>query len=1304
MKIARDLRWAFGFLLLATFMPMPAWAAPEFARQPRIQLVRPGWTARFEAEPSVTQGVSLSWLRNGLPVPGEAGNSITVPNVQLGDDAGYQCVLSDGSGMVTSRVAHLKVLEPPAKRNDVGAVIGWGSNEGNPLNPPAFAEVATEVAPGQRWSSALLQDGRVVFWGDYFTGDWSGPSSTDSIIRIQAGAQHVTGLRSDGTVVSWCSTNGNYGQALVPPGLSGVVDISANFNFSFAVTDSGRVVSWPDWAASAPPADVTNAVQVASGMPGTFALRSDGTVRGWYTIPPTPGFPTNLVPPGIEDVVSLAVGGSVVALRADGTVIEWTCGYGIPNPTAVQVAGISNAVALDPGPGAGNVLLADGTVRQIKAPLTTPAPEDAPGALRNVIRFATTASHGLALTRSPFIVVQPTNAIGIPGSNFVLNAVVRSVGDVRFQWLRDGSPLAGATNQALSFSPVALASAADYRLVADNGIDSVTSRVARVEVYPFNVTAIPLPSYSVRGAAWGDIDSDGDLDLFQFGGNDSWGNPFTPSLDRNEGGGVFSATAFPFTATTTAAEFTDFDNDGVPDLATGGPSGGTVYKNLGSGIFSVVASNLSYQGGGAVLVADFNRDGRTDILFGTQLYLNLGNFTFSNIASPFSNFGSYAFAVGDFNGDELPDIAAMGLVSGLPRTAVYLNKGSGTFQDLQLSLLGLRSGAIRWFDFNGDGRPDLVNAGTDSSGGRGLRVYRNVGGTALSSVTSGIVAVSSASISAADFDGDGLQDLFVNGWNGAEFESRIYQSVGDGTFAQAKGQFSTPQPSFGIWGDADNDGLPDIAAGIPLRGQDLRLALLHNFAEVTPSVPQPPAPVSAVSAPRAVRFMWTADGGGSGGTNRMTYNLRVGRMPAGQDVLSGNSNPEGRRLIAEPGNAGSLTNLVVQDLPFGTYHWAVQSVDAGLVGSRFSEEQLYVFSGYGLPATNLTTSSAQLRAVFDTNELPAGVWFEWGADRSLGFRTEPQIHETNAPHSGLIEANLTNLPPNTVHYFRVVVTNRLGVHSGEILAFKTFGKPELVAYYVTNATTSSATLFAAINPNGSSTALTVEHGADGQWTTLTNAAPLGLGQQPVGFSRLITNLITGREYAFRIIATNSVGIVGPTGLVYVVATRPNAVTLAPSSILAQSAVLAGQVKPNGLDTTAFFEWRSGPFPGLLSASIMVDRTNLQATAAVPIQGLKPGNQYLYRVIASNSLGSSTGSFTFFQTTTRPRLVVASMAESTSDLRVYSLAGSLPFSISISSNLIDWRLIGVMTNFPGGQRFVDSENSGLPVRFYRVDVP
>lgn len=255
------------------------------------------------------------------------------------------------------------------------------------------------------------------------------------------------------------------------------------------------------------------------------------------------------------------------------------------------------------------------------------------------------------------------------------------------------------------------------------------------------------------GIAAGDIDNDGDVDLYLT-------NSGPNHLLRNDGGKAFvdivDSSGTDDDRWSVAATFFDYDHDGLLDLAVGNyvefrkgtvkdctgntgaldycgpqsypPLGNRLLRNRGDGTFEDVTIKAwvdAERGSTLGLVAaDFNRDGWIDLyvandLMANELWINqkdgtfLDDAMFSGAAVDMQGLAQASMGVvaGDFNGDGAEDLFMSHLA--MEMNTLYLNDGQGMFRDASReSGLGLPSWSATGFgtslgDFDHDGWLDL---------------------------------------------------------------------------------------------------------------------------------------------------------------------------------------------------------------------------------------------------------------------------------------------------------------------------------------------------------------------------------------------------------------------------------------------------------------------------------------------------------------------------------------------------------------------------------------------------------------------
>jgi phosphodiesterase/alkaline phosphatase D-like protein len=79
-----------------------------------------------------------------------------------------------------------------------------------------------------------------------------------------------------------------------------------------------------------------------------------------------------------------------------------------------------------------------------------------------------------------------------------------------------------------------------------------------------------------------------------------------------------------------------------------------------------------------------------------------------------------------------------------------------------------------------------------------------------------------------------------------------------------------------------------------------------------------------------------------------------------------------------------------------------------------------------------------------------------------------------------------------------------------------------------------------------------------------------------------------------------------------------------------SVSLSGMVHPNGSSTAFYFQWGEGPSPAATRVVGLLDR-DTEARVKIPSRELRPGTTYRYRLVATNSFGTTMGAERSFTT-------------------------------------------------------------------------
>jgi hypothetical protein len=245
----------------------------------------------------------------------------------------------------------------------------------------------------------------------------------------------------------------------------------------------------------------------------------------------------------------------------------------------------------------------------------------------------------------------------------------------------------------------------------------------------------------------------------------------------------------------------DFNRDGKPDLLS---ADGTLSLGNGNGMFM---ANTKVAGT-PLAVADFNGDGRPDILeqgTGTLLVLlGNGDGTFQPAISTPSGADLSNVLAADMNGDDKADVVGIFNYN----IVVYIAKGDGTFRSGVSTNTGFTSARplLSLGDFNGDDKTDVVLSTTSccpASGQEMVFLGKGDGTFDTAKASVGVTydpAVAFAAV--GDFNGDGRLDLAINDW--------MLLGNGDGTFQLPLAVFAPPPAVGMVAADMDGDGHLDV--------------------------------------------------------------------------------------------------------------------------------------------------------------------------------------------------------------------------------------------------------------------------------------------------------------------------------------------------------------------------------------------------------------------------------------------------------------------------------------------------------------
>lgn len=214
-----------------------------------------------------------------------------------------------------------------------------------------------------------------------------------------------------------------------------------------------------------------------------------------------------------------------------------------------------------------------------------------------------------------------------------------------------------------------------------------------------------LPGVEWSAVAWGDYDNDHDLDILLTGQVNS--DHRVSVIYRNDANGVFTdITAGLIGVSHGSVAWGDYDSDGDLDILLTGTYGmynsdtvSKIYRNDGDEAFSDISADLVDVGFGSAVWGDYDNDGDFDVLLTgwknmagehTIVYRNDENGVFVDINDGLVAVSDPSVAWGDYDNDGDLDflLAGQEYWTG-PMTAVFRNDGGFAANELPSSPVGL---------------------------------------------------------------------------------------------------------------------------------------------------------------------------------------------------------------------------------------------------------------------------------------------------------------------------------------------------------------------------------------------------------------------------------------------------------------------------------------------------------------------------------------------------------------------------------------------------------------------------------------
>jgi hypothetical protein len=481
-----------------------------------------------------------------------------------------------------------------------------------------------------------------------------------------------------------------------------------------------------------------------------------------------------------------------------------------------------------------------------------------------------------------------------------------------------------------------------------------------------------LVAVNGSSVAWGDYDSDGDLDFVLTG----WTSITRVSIVyRNDGASGFTDIEAGLAGVSYGSvAWGDYDNDGDLDILLTGDTGSSevtkVYRNDGSDTFGEFAAGLPGVSSSSVAWGDADNDGDLDILLAghdgsnavTRLYRNEGGGGFIDLGVVLEGAYHGSVAWGDYDNDGDLDILRSGDDgSYTPASKLYRNDGGGAFSEIAAGLPGVWYSSVAWGDYDNDGDLDILLTGRDGASNPVSGVYRNDGGGSFTDIGAGLTGVLRGSVAWGDVDNDGDLDILLTGATrlSSPYDpvSVVYRNDGGGAFSDMGAGLPGVAFSSVAWGDADNDGDLDILlTGLSGGGSVSRVYRNLDCLQIIDHQPE----THELGVPLNAAVQATFDGAVNAGTvTSATFVLHghLGGLASGALSYDGGS----RTVTLDPDrafHAGEVLRVSASSGIFGTYGVPLTPYGWQFTAGPVRERSFADFADTGAVLTGLEDGSA----------------------------------------------------------------------------------------------------------------------------------------------------------------------------------------------------------------------------------------------------------------------------------------------------------------------------------------------------------
>ncbi len=337
-----------------------------------------------------------------------------------------------------------------------------------------------------------------------------------------------------------------------------------------------------------------------------------------------------------------------------------------------------------------------------------------------------------------------------------------------------------------------------------------------------------------------------------------------------------------------------------------------------------------------------------------------------------------------------------------------------------------------------------------------------------------------------------------------------------------------------------------------------------------------------------------------------------------------------------PSTDDVAVDLILENLhPASEYHFRV--VATNNVGKTMSDDN--VFTTLAAPPLiqvngieNISAEQAQINVLITPLNSESIAFIEYGTSTDYGNYSDI-INIGSGRDQSAVAMKLTNLTAATNYHYRLVASNIAGMTYGNDMTFTTDAAPPHVTTISADEIGSQAAQINAwVNPRNSETTYYFEYGPTTSYGSLTASINAGAGGALIDANQILSNLEIATEYHYRIVAINIAGTSYGDDISFTTAVAaPSVREGSVDDILTIQAIISSYINGYGSDTIAHIEYGETNSYGSTTPPVSIGSANGEVLIKTKLTALNPNTTYHYRVVATNSAGTTYGEDAVFET-------------------------------------------------------------------------